>query len=149
MRHYHYTDKLLRILAIANLLAFIPFIGSLWFPILLIYHTQGDTGPMWITFLSSTVEGFLVLSIAAWAFFRRLRWVVVAFVLYLSRLIPIYILAMIQDWKDHVMMNFLGSVIYTYCYIFLWLLGLITIIVMLIETNYKNLFNSWRGRFVQ
>jgi len=155
MRRYYYTNKLLFILAIYNLWVVIASIWSDIFPIELIRMTQGDTLPHWTNFLSAAVQGYFILGITTWAFFKRLAWVTIPYAIYLSYRIPFLILIAIQNRYDLitgkfiVQDNFLGTLmqlglmVYDYSCILLWLLTLITIMVMLIETNYKDLYSRW------
>jgi len=156
MRQYYYTNKLLFILAIYNLWMIFTSVWPAWFLIALIRATQGDTLPNWINFLSITVQGCFILGISSWAFFKRLSWVTIPYIIYLNYHMPVIIQVAIQNRDDLITGkfitegNFLGSVINLgmmiddYSYILLWLLTLITIIVMLIETNYRDLCSRWR-----
>lgn len=156
MRQYYYTNKLIIILAIANIIAIITSIWSMWFFIAFFSMIRGNTTPLW-SYLSSLMQWFFVLGVTTWAFFKKLRWVVLLYILYLSSKmhIHVFVRALAQDWKDLITGNFLvpenflgsvvnlGLIVDHYFYIFLWALTLTTVVVMLIETDYKDLYNRW------
>lgn len=144
MRSYNYTDKLLLTLGIGNLWMFIPSFFGIWWGFSLIFAGQGDKSQIFTTILLSTIKWLAILLFTTWAFFKRWRWVVLFYVLYLSYSIPIYISALSEYWKQNINLNYFGSAIYGYTYVFLWLLGLITFLIMLIETDYSGLMNRWR-----
>lgn len=95
----------------------------------------------------------------AWAFFKRIRWLVILYLLYIHHWFALNYLEFIQLWKKtfygetpniggiEVIGDLLPSQVYTSFYMFLWLLALITIIVMLLETDYGDFCNRFHQRF--
>lgn len=148
MENYNYTNKLLKALAICNLWAFIPMIWGTRWGLKLIFAGVGDHTPMVMTLLFNAIQGYAILIFTTWTFlFRRWYWVVVLYVMYLSYRIPIAIVALVQYWERSENLTYLGSSLSIYTDIFTWLLGIITIIVMLSETPYRRLFKRWRSIF--
>jgi hypothetical protein len=143
MRPYKYTDKLLYALAIGNILIIIPSIWGVWLGLSIFWATEGDGNQLLITILMSASQWLIILVFTAWAFFKRWRLVLLLYVPYLSTMIPVYISALIQAWEQNDGWNFLNSRISGYSYVTLWLLSLIVLIVMLIETDYGSLQNKW------
>lgn len=145
MRLYNYTDKFLLALGIANLWMFVPTILSIWQEYSFVFAGQGDRSQILGIVLISTIKWLVILIFTTWAFFKRWHWVVALYVLYLSVLVPATITMLLQYWKENNNLNFLYSAIYGYTYIFLWLLGMVTLIIILIETDYNGLINRWRS----
>lgn len=162
MCQYRYTDKLLVILAISNILMLIPFIWLQMFLIklFLIAKHNGYTIPLAINTFSPIVEWAVVAGITAWSFFKRIRWVVIPYMLYISHWFTLNYLSFLEFLKSAffgeepnvggipIVGDFLASKVYTYFYMFLWLLGLITVVVMLLETDYRDLYYRWRKLFI-
>lgn len=147
MFRYKYTDKLLFFLAVTNALMFIPSIWGTWWELSFVLLAQGDKSQVLTTVLLSSIQWYLMLGFAVWAFFKQWHWFLFLYVAYLSRMVPMTIVMLIDYWKDNDNLAFINSSVYSYCYIFLWLLGLITMITMLIELDYDSLIKKWRWIF--
>lgn len=157
-RPYHYTNKFLFMLAICNILMIIPTVWSLVIPIklLLLAKHSAYTISTWMNFvILPTAKWFLILGITTWAFFKRISWVVIFYLLYLSCEVPPFVRAEIQNWRNPITLHFfrpiieLGSTITFYSTILLWLLVLITTIIFLLETDYRDIYNQIRKRFAR
>lgn len=143
MKLYYYTDKLLFLIAILNIWLLVPSSWGAWWTISLLTEIQGSQHQMLFPIVFSFLESFIILIFATIACFKRWRWVIIPYVLYLSYLLPMSVKMLVQYWKENNNWEFLSSTLYGYTSILIWVLGVITILVMLIETDYPNLWNRW------
>lgn len=116
---------------------------------------KGNTTSIWVNYLSIVIQSFFVLGVTTWVFFKKMRSVIILYAIYLIFSNPIHTLAQgsIQNGKDLITKHFwmsgnfwgsivnLGSILDNFFYILLCFLTLITIVVMLTETDYKDLYN--------
>lgn len=161
MSQYYFTNKLLIILVIVNIISIVTAVWSMWFLIALLWIAKGNTTQMWINYLSSLIQSFFILGVTTWAFLKKMRWVVIPYTLYLICENPIHTLIQGtgQNWKDIITGHFwvsgnfwgsivnLGSIVDNFFYVLLCVLTLTTVVVMITETDYRDLYEQWHNWF--
>lgn len=140
------TDKLFLVLALSNILMVAPSLWALWLPLSIAWTPhQGSVSEIVTNVILYSLIWFLVLGFTTWAFFKRQKIVLFLYFLYLSYRMPMYIYALMQFFEnDNTGWSFLASRVYTWFYIVLWLLTLITFITMLFETDYRSLRQKYQ-----
>lgn len=137
MKLYRYTDKLLILLAIANILILLPQIWVLWFPLQIVFwpHTGDATQYVLNILIHGLGIGFIISTVTAYAFFKRWRWLLFLYIPYcfwmLSFILPA--LKMYDDPRTDSSF-YLPDKVYNWSLLALIALTLLTTLIFLIET---------------
>lgn len=140
MKNYKYTDKLLLLLAVGNFLIIVPSLYTFWgaLGIMRIPHT--DNISQFIGYiLSHAVIETLLFVFFAWFFYKRRGFMLFFYIPYRVFSLPIAIYALIFYWQNNPTWSFIDSKIYCWWSIILFLIALLTLISMMIETDYPEL----------
>lgn len=146
MHNYKYTDRFLIALALGNVLIIPLAIWIMWWPLSLSLAAHEGSVTAWTTGLLTQLGVWLtILIFCTWAILKRWRFVLFFYVPYLARDFFISTYVLISYWQNNdTGFGFLDSKIYSWAQIILFLLALLSLISMFIETDYQGLNQKWQ-----